>query len=753
MKKIGLMTWFSYDNFGSLLQCKATMKSVEKLGYEIELINYVPKQSYSKIQNISIILKKIILKIIKRFLYIFSKKDMKKISLNNMNIFRKNMKKSRLVLTKSDLFLLNKEYDSFICGSDQVWAPTVYDENYFLSFVEDDNKKIAYAPSIGLPVIENKFIKENMKKLISNFIYLSTREEQGAKLIKDLIGKEAKVVLDPTLLLNKEDWEKEMVDIKYENYILAYFLGDNKKYYIESQKIAKILNKQLLIIPTNNKDLNKKECIQDDLGPQEFISLINKADLVLTDSFHGTIFSINFHKPFITFKRFIDNNLSQNSRIYNILKKLNLEELIFNNNYKIIEYAKNIDYKLVEEKLLKLRNESLNFLKDSLEKSTNSLKEKAKVKVKITNNCTGCGVCVAVCPKDCIRIKENDFGFFEYKIDHSKCISCNICSEVCGQANFLEKNYINDKKLYSAYSTKKDILLNSTSGGVCTTIAYNAIEKNKSVISCEYDYEKNRAILNIANTIEQFDKMKGSKYLQAFSNNIYKKLKELEEGVIIGTPCQIASVDLYLNLLKKREKFLLVDFICHGVPSYKLWDKYIKSFDKIEKILFRNKEYSWRNKYITIINNKISKTKKENSDLFYHFFNIGNNYNDCCYECKYRDSSLADIRVGDYWGPKFKNNKTGISMVISFTSKGEEILKELKGDQKLILEEQTIEDYLNYQQTKNFRKPLEYYEILEELKDNKITLKEIDKKYNFSILRRNNLRKKIYSIKNILRKR
>ena len=101
------------------------------------------------------------------------------------------------------MFLLNNIYDAFICGSDQIWSPTCYDENYFLSFVKEDYKKIAYAPSLGLPVIENNFIKENMKNLISKFHHLSTREEQGANIIKNLTGKKAKVVLDPYTFINK----------------------------------------------------------------------------------------------------------------------------------------------------------------------------------------------------------------------------------------------------------------------------------------------------------------------------------------------------------------------------------------------------------------------------------------------------------------------------------------------------------------------------------------------------------------------
>lgn len=125
-------------------------------------------------------------------------------------------------------------------------------------------------------------------------------------------------------------------------------------------------------------------------------------------------------------------------------------------------------------------------------------------------------------------------------------------------------------------------------------------------------------------------------------------------------------------------------------------------------------------------------------------------YNDCCYECKYRDSSMADIRVGDYWGPKFDKNNKGVSMVIPFTEKGKNKIKELEERKLLVISKENIDDYFKYQQSINFRKPLEYYQIIEDLGNDKLSLEIIDKKYNSKILFRNKLRKILYSLKNIL---
>lgn len=736
MKKIGLMTWFSYNNFGSLLQCKATMLIVKKMGYDIELINYFPKKTYMKPRKITIILKSLLLKLLEYFLL----KQNKKNKEENFELFKRELKKSAVVRTRSELYLLNSQYDAFICGSDQIWSPNSYDENYFLAFVRSGERKIAYAPSIGLPEISNLHIRENMKKLISKFKYLSIREEQGAKIIEELTEKKAKVVLDPTLLLSKDEWKEEFVKLGYDNYILGYFLGKNRKYYKVCQKIAKKLNKKLLIIPINNSDFYKKECLKDDLGPREFLSLINSADLILTDSFHGTIFSINFEKPVIAFKRFKDNGSSQNSRIYNILNKLELNNILFEGDIDYsIQKAKNIDYKGVKNKLEDLKKESLLYLETALKESTNSIIKESNIK--ITNNCTGCGVCAVVCPKNCIKIEENKYGFYSYKINHEDCIKCMQCVGVCGEANILtSQKEIKDLELYSGYATDKNILKESTSGGICSLIAINEIEKNGQVIGCKYDNKFNRVISEIAESKEKFKEFKGSKYLQAYTYNAYKEIKNIDKGVIIGTPCQIGSLDLYLKKLGKRDSFLLIDFICHGVPSYILWDKYIGGFKNLEKINFRDKKYGWRKKFLSIKSKDNYYYNSEEKDKFYHFFNVGNIYNCACYECKYRNKTVADIRVGDYWGPKFKNNSTGVSMIIPNTIKGREIIKKLVNKNKLILSKENINDYYEYQQIENERIPLEYFSIIKMLKDKNIPLEEVDEKYNKLILKRKKIR-------------
>lgn len=731
MKKIGLITWFTYHNYGTLLQCKAMLSIIEKLGYSVELINYKPRPNYKTIKyslfrkGINYTKRKIVKKSTKS-LFLEQKK---------MDEYIEKYPKTTEVNTEPQLNALNDEFDAFVCGSDQIWLPSAFDENYFLSFVQDNNKKISYAPSLGTTTISNKIIKNKMKMLISPFGFLSVREQQGAEVIKELTNREAKVVLDPTLLLDHADWQKEMVGINESNYIAAYFLGKNKEYIEICNKIAKRFNKKIVFIPNKPEDLLNPNAATNDIGPKEFLSIIDGADLILTDSYHGTIFSINFKKDFIAFKRFKDNNFSQNSRIINILTKLELMDHLYEDNIEIaLKNSLNTDYSIVHDKLNLLKKDSIDFLSGALEKSTKY--DVSHNKIHITNICTGCGVCAISCPKKCIDIKKNENGFYEYKINHKDCIQCGICKKVCAQRNELEDKKINTRSLYSGCSVDKSIMKKSASGGICVNIAKSYLESNIKVISCSYNYNKQQAEMIILDNIKDLELIQGSKYLQAFTVDAYKEIQNMDNGVIIGTPCQIASLDLYLKMKNKRNSFLLIDFICHGVPTDLLWKRYIQDFDTPNKISFRNKDKGWHSKVMKINTMNRNYIKSEKKDLFYHFFNVGNIYNKCCYECKYRKSSCADIRVGDYWGPKFKNNLDGMSMIIPFTELGERTITKLENEKIIDLNKEDVKDYFLYQQSENIRINLNYEQIIDDLKNSNISLSEIDKKYNKKILRK-----------------
>jgi len=262
---------------------------------------------------------------------------------------------------------------------------------------------------------------------------------------------------------------------------------------------------------------------------------------------------------------------------------------------------------------------------------------------------------------------------------------------------------------------------------------YEIIEWNES----NYDVNKKRAVTDIQSIkSNQFDihKYQGSKYIQSDFSNVFDTILSSNEGVITGTPCQISALHNFLLLHNVRDKYLLVDLICHGVPTNLLWNKYIKEKEhqlgsnESMDVLFRDKSFGWRDKIITLVTSKQYLHINEKKDLFYVFFLAANCYAESCYECNYRCSSNADIRIGDYWGKKYYGEKMGMSMVLPLTAKGFSELQILKNKKAITIENGSVNDYFKSQQTKNHYKPLEYSKIISDFKSTS-TLTQMRKKY------------------------
>jgi hypothetical protein len=260
------------------------------------------------------------------------------------------------------------EYDKFVCGSDQVWCSTTtyVDPLMYLRFAPKE-KRIAYAPSIGRNYIPS-YNRRQMQKYIKEIPFVSIREDDGKKLIKELTGRDVPVVLDPTLLLDRDTWKKvKNLEIKPEKpYILCYFLD------LPSETIQKNIEKcakenELNIIFLGRKLDSVTDTIRTftpSCGPSEFISYIELADLVITDSYHGMLFSMIFEKRFWSVERSYQQ-FDQSSRQLTILKRLGL-----NNRYlrKSGEFSLEvIDYTIVNRRLDKLRMDSKEYLRNALE--------------------------------------------------------------------------------------------------------------------------------------------------------------------------------------------------------------------------------------------------------------------------------------------------------------------------------------------------------------------------------------------------
>lgn len=765
-KKAAIMTWYTYRNYGTALQASALCNIIEKLGYMPSLIQYSP-HNYEPIPN-KLTIKQFIKKAVKKM------RELKNPSyysdeLNNLftSYLNAHIKETSPCRSYSELYDLNSEYDVFVCGSDQIWAPICYDDKYFLTFVEDTNRMIAYAPSIGTEKISDPYIKDKIRQHISRFKYLSVREKQGATLIEKLTGKNAEIVLDPTLLMSAAEWDayaetNKAQKITEKEYIICYFLGDSDKYMNYVRKLSENMKIKFYVIPVTMKQKKSKYTVPFEVGPTEFVSLIRNAKYVCTDSFHGTAFAVNYNIPFSVFKRFSDNDpKNQNSRIFSILELLKLEDrLVDYENKNTVQNCLDCDFTIANKLLKEQRKNSFFYLEQALKNSCadNAVKNKNKI-YKITDMCCGCGACASVCTNNAVSVSRNSEGFEHYSIDVEKCIKCGQCRSVCPMINIAAQDIGVSRALYSVKSNSAETLKKSSSGGIAYELSEILMKDGYAVCGCTYDTSSNLAkhIWLTPNEKDELYLFQGSKYIQSVSSEALSKIDFISEKnkiVFFGAPCQAAAADKLLRKKGIREQAVIIDLICHGVPSYHLWSKYLWELNKKynlgshPNVLFRYKEKSWRKRSIMINGSEYTYVNSETKDNFYPFFRHSLCYMDSCYDCPYRERSAADLRIGDYWGERFINDKDGVSMVIANTDAGNMLIDEIKSEKICSVNKYDLKEYWTVQYPYNKKKPLISDELIDALKNKNISLDDLRKKYckNYDDWER------LYKLKNIVKK-
>lgn len=354
--RLGIITWHYLDNYGSMLQTYAMTKIFEKYNFDVSIINYRNGSKKGLLYNL--------LRDLKYMLpYQNNTSNNRK---KNGHLFRKKyFKETKMFSNNSELINYHFDYDVYVCGSDQIWSPTRFDDSYYLNFVSNDSKKIAYAPSVTI----DKYSEEQARRVkdyLRTFKAVSLREEKGSEIIKKISGTKYPTVLDPTLLLTKTEWNKLVTNqFNITDYILCYFIGNDDKYKESVYKYAEITNKKIVnIVITANHNFG--DVIIKDAGPEEFLELVNKCHTFLTDSFHGVLFAINYQKKFYAYKRFKDNDTnSQNARVENILTKLDLMDRFIDENYDFSKQSE-LDYKKISKLLDKQKQLSFSYLNNAL---------------------------------------------------------------------------------------------------------------------------------------------------------------------------------------------------------------------------------------------------------------------------------------------------------------------------------------------------------------------------------------------------
>lgn len=355
--KIGILTFHRAVNYGAVLQAYALQKAIGGLGAKAEIIDYRNRYIESSYDPFSLKGNKI-KAIVKIALLgrIRSKKNraFEHFSEKYMNLSAAHYEDSE-ALKKAE-----EQYDAFVTGSDQVWNTDCadFDPAYFLTFVKDQKKKNSYAASFGFTAIPEGYVPE-YKKRLSGYRNISVREESGKQIVKQATGREVPVVLDPTLLLTEKDWSAVANDVPQKGYILVYTVLYSDGLLDYARKLSK--EKGLPVLYLNDKSFENRDITYiRGASPEDFLGYFRHADYVVTNSFHGTVFSAIFKRPFVSEIRVEkEGKPCKNERSEQLLYSLGIPRRILSDQTDIDEP---IDWEPAETALDTMRWQSFEYL-------------------------------------------------------------------------------------------------------------------------------------------------------------------------------------------------------------------------------------------------------------------------------------------------------------------------------------------------------------------------------------------------------
>lgn len=380
--------------------------------------------------------------------------------------------------------------------------------------------------------------------------------------------------------------------------------------------------------------------------------------------------------------------------------------------------------------------------------------------IKIINkqDCCGCGACVQKCPKRCISLKEDDEGFLYPHADATTCIDCGLCEKVCPFIHPYDKR--EPIQTLAAINKNEKIRMQSSSGGIFTLLAETVINEGGVVFGARFD-EEWQVILDYTETVEGLAQFRGSKYVQAHTGDTFRQcevfLKEGRKVLYSGTPCQVTGLKHFL--CKEYDNLLAVDFVCHGVPSPKVWRMYLDEVvgvANVRDISMRDKREGWKR-----FNFVLDYDKNNQSYSLSSYF--GNNdymnaflrdmiLRPSCHGCKAKECrSNSDITIADYWGiqevcPKMDDDK-GTGLVMIHNPKGKSALDV----SQLKIEETTYEEGYRhnsaiYRSSMPWYRREQFFNRLDE-SDSVIALIRYSLKLPFKVRFKRNAKRFLFAIK------
>lgn len=673
--KTGIVTFHGANNYGAVLQVYALTQWLGQNGIDAEIIDYRSRifdkyklfrtQAYKKAPYLRAV-----------DLYKYPGKRKRN---RGFDLFREKYLpvSAESYVRESDFEGITDRYDCFICGSDQIWNPQLthgIDPVYFLDFVADPKKKVAYAPSVALKKL-NEFQLAQMAELMRSFAALSIREQEAIDLLQPYCEQEISKCCDPVFLPDAGCYDK-ICSKKYEGkkFVFLYIVGRAaafKNVIAHAEKTAREHGLQLYYLIDGDKTFcriggkNVYGC-----NPCDFLSLIRNAEYVVSNSFHATAFSLLYARQFVTFLK--DGT---GSRMEDLLRSVGLENRIFRSGGAFAPYEEPIDCREIGKALQALKESSVDYLRHAL----HLLPETAPAP---------------------------DAALIRARARNREAL-----------ADFVEQR----RHCWLVRHKDAETVAESRSGGVFTALSDAVLRDGGAVYGCRME-GPGTAIHARATTAEERDRFRKSKYIQSEMRDCFRQVREdLKNGLPVlfsGTGCQVAGLYSFLQGTDTA-KLYTVDIVCHGTPSPRLWNAYLdwmrgKYGGEISEVQFRNKRYGWKAHLETVRMGDALHASSAYRVLF-----LKNAFlRPSCYECPF--SSLrrkSDITIGDAWGIEKSgsplNDNKGCSIVLVNSENGRALFERCRAE--LTVEEADLRDYLQdnlYQPSKRPADRQKYFDCL-----------------------------------------
>lgn len=638
--KIGIITFNSAHNYGAVLQVWALQEKLKSKGHEVEVINYrIPSidnlyrvYAPKKISKLSVVNGGIHQL---QWLHAWMNNSHKAIRYKKFEHFINHvLPTTKPFRSYQELLRADFDYDLLITGSDQVWNGKYtrgLSGAYFLAFGPKNAKRISYAASIGKDCFDHEE-KSVAMKYLKDLDYISVREEKAKKAVEELTDKPVELVLDPTLLLDRQNYDKIKKKTKFKgDYIFVHNVHLTKIDSRLNSIVEKVSEMTGLPVVNNRGDYQFKNELGkfDNGGPGEFIGVIEGAKYVITNSFHATVFSIIYGRNFITVPHFQNPD-----RMKYLLQMFGLQNHLIDNASAVPDNLRTleIDYTQVEDLKAQARVISEKFLETALNG-----------------------------PK---TVKEDmPLGVHAKQRDYWKALTTG-------------KTYIRDK----------EILKRCSGGGTSHVLAETIWNQGGVVVGTAYD-EAQLPYYKIAKTSDEAEDFFKTKYVQADPAPLLESIKAfLESGkkvFFMGKPCNVAA--LYDFLGKDYDNLYTMEEQCRGVIAREVYDKYLRSIEeqfssKICKVDWDNKTKSANTPFVCIeFENKETWVNSEKSDLLLRAMRRGMVQEYECYSCNNQTNHLSEADFTIHTGVRSVDmNPEGEDYLFINTDKGMQLFNDAK---------------------------------------------------------------------------